>query len=117
MELANGDTMQGEVSSIHDGVISMKTPLGDVKIPVGRLRSLALKKVDLEVAKIRNGEIRAWFPDGNSLVFRLDAVGDGTLTGYTQNFGTATFRMSAFSRIEFNIHDVDLEDKRAGDEW
>jgi hypothetical protein len=117
MELANGDSLEGEVTSIKDGRILMKTPLGDISIPVARLRTVALKKVDLEKAKIRNGEIRAWFPDGGSIVFRLDSVGDGTLTGYTQNFGTATFKMSAFSRIEFNIHNPELDDKRSNDEW
>ena len=117
MELANGDTMAGEVQSIENGTIVVKTALGDVKIPVARLRTIALKKVDLEKAKIRNGEIRAWFPDGTSLVFRLDEVGKDTLTGYTQNFGTATFKTSAFSRIEFNIHQQDYENQRMTEEW
>ena len=48
MELANGDSLEGEVTSIQDGVITMKTPLGEVKLPVARLRTVALKKVDLE---------------------------------------------------------------------
>lgn len=117
MELANGDSMSGEVTSIQDGVITVKTPLGDVKVPVARLRTVALKKVDLERCIRRNGDIRAWFPDGSSLVFHLDGVGDGTLTGSSQNFGSATFKLSAFSRIEFNIYDVALEDKRARDDW
>jgi hypothetical protein len=117
MELANGDTMAGEVQSIENGIIVVKTSLGDVKIPVARLRTIALKKVDLEKAKIRNGEIRAWFPDATSLVFRLDAVGKDTLTGYTQNFGTATFKTSAFSRIEFNIHEQEYETQRMIEEW
>jgi hypothetical protein len=117
MELANGDSLAGEVTSIQDGLIAVKTGLGEIKIPVARLRSVALKKVDLEKAKLRNGDIRAWFPDGSSLVFRLDEVGDGTLTGYTQNFGTATFKLSAFNRIEFNIHDPGFENQRALDDW
>ena len=117
MELANGDSLDGEVVSITDGVITVKTPLGEVKVPVARLRTVALKKVDLERCKRRNGDIRAWFTDGSSIVFRLDGVGDGTLTGSSQNFGTATFKIAAFNRIEFNIYDPDLEDKRAPGEW
>ena len=109
--------LEGEVTSIQDGPIAVKTGLGEIKIPVARLRSVALKKVDLEKAKLRNGDIRAWFPDGSSIVFRLDEVGDGTLTGYTQNFGTATFKLSAFNRIEFNIHDPGFENQRALDDW
>lgn len=117
MELANGDSLDGEVVSIADGVIAVKTPLGDVKLPVDRIRTVALKKVDLERCKRRNGDIRAWFTDGSSIVFRLDGVGEGSLLGSSQNFGTATFQTAAFNRLEFNIHDPELEDKRAPGDW
>jgi hypothetical protein len=117
MELANGDSLTGDVALIQDGMITVKSPLGEIKVPVARLRTIALKKVDPERCIRRNGDIRAWFPDNSSLVFRLDGVGDGTLTGSSQNFGSATFRIAAFNRIEFNIHDVAMEDKRAGDDW
>lgn len=117
MELANGDSLDGEVVSIADGVMVMKTPLGDVKLPVARLRTVALKKADLERCKRRNGDIRGWFADGSSMVFRLDGVADATLLGSSQNFGGATFKLAAFSRIEFNIHDPELEDKRSTSEW
>ena len=117
MELANGDTLEGEVISIHEGVITVKTPLANVKLPVSRLRTVTLKKVELERCILRNGDIRAWFPDGTSIVFRLDDVGEGTLIGSSQNFGTATFKTAAFSRIEFNIHDPELEDKRGVGDW
>jgi hypothetical protein len=115
MELANGDNLPGEVIAIHDGLIELKTPLGEIKLPVSRLRSLALKPVEPERCKRYNGDIRGWFPDGSSIVFRLEACGEGTLTGFSQNFGTATFQLAAFSRIEFNIHAPDFEDRRAKD--
>jgi hypothetical protein len=117
MELANGDSIQGEVSAIQEGVITLKSPLGDISLPVARLRIIALAKVDPERCKRRNGDIRAWFSDGSSVVFRLDSVGDGTLTGYSQNFGTASFKTAAFNRIEFNIYDPEMEDKRLPEDW
>lgn len=117
MVLANDDTMEGEVTAIKDGLISVTTPLGEIQLPVGRLRTITLKKVDLERCIRRNGDIRGWFPDGSSIVFRLDGVTDGSISGSSQNFGTATFRMDAFNRIEFNIYDVELEEKRASDDW
>ena len=117
MELANGDSLQGDVVTVTDGMVSVKTPLGEVKLPVARIRTVALKKIDLERCIRRNGDIRAWFADGTAIIFRLDAVGEGTLSGSSQNFGKATFKTAAFSRIEFNIHDPDLEEKRAPDDW
>ena len=117
MELANGDTIAGEVTSIKDGVISVKTPLAEIQIPVSRLRTVALKPVEAERCIRREGDIRAWFPDGSSIVFRLDEVGDGTLTGSSQNFGSATFKMDAFNRLEFNIYPWLLDERPVADDW
>ena len=117
MELANGDSIEGDVLSIENGTITVKTPLGEVRLPVGRLRTIALPKVELEEAIRRNGDVHAWFPDGGRITFRLDSVGDGTITDSSQNFGTATFKLAAFSRLEFNIYDQDLADKRSAEAW
>ena len=117
MELRNGDSLAGEVISIADGMITVKTAFRDVKLPIETLRSVALKPVDRDESKRENGDVRGWLPDGSSVVFRLDGVGNGTLTGYSQNFGTADFKVAAFSRIEFNIYDPDLEDVRMANGW
>jgi len=117
MELANGDSIEGEPTSIKDGFVQIKSPLGEIKLPVARLRDINLKKDALETSIRRKGDVRAWFPDGTSLVFRLDSVGDGTLTGSSQNFGTAKFNLNAITRIEFNIYDPALEDKRSSNDW
>jgi hypothetical protein len=117
MELANGDSLTGEVTSIKDGTIAIKTPLGDVSLPVSRLRTLALKPVEAERTIRREGDVRAWFPDGSSIVFRLDECGDGTLTGSSQNFGSATFNLAAFNRIEFNIYSREYEKLRSEGQW
>jgi hypothetical protein len=117
MELRNGDTIAGKVVSIANDIITIQTPFRDVKLPVGVLRSIALKPVDLERCKRENGDIRAWFPDGSSLVFRLDSVEGDKLTGFSQNFGTTTFRIGAFNRVEFNIYDLELKDLRTVNGW
>ena len=117
MELRNGDSIDGEVVSILDGVITLKTPFRDVKLPVGALRSIVLKPVDLETSKRENGDVRAWFSDGSWIVFRLEGVGEGTLTGYNQSFGTAVFKIAAFNRIEFNIYDPKFEEIRTAGGW
>jgi len=112
MELRNGDTIEGELLSIQDGMVHLKTPFREVKLAVGALRSVALKAVDLERCKRENGDVRGWLPDGSSLVFRLDGVVDDTLTGSSQNFSTSQFKLSAFNRIEFNIYEPAYEEIR-----
>lgn len=117
MQLANGDSVAGEAASIRDGVIHLKTSLGEIKLPVSRIRNVALKPVEQEVAIRRNGDVRASFPDGSSIVFRLDQVDGDKITGSSQNFGTAVFQISAFDRIQFNIHDPNLKDVQKDDDW
>lgn len=112
MELRNGDTIEGELLSIQNGTVQLKTPFREVKLPVGALRSIALKPADLERCKRENGDVRAWFPDGSSLVFRLDGVEAGDLLGSSQNFKPTRFKLSAFSRIEFNIYNPEYEEIR-----
>jgi len=108
MVLRNGDLIRGVVKSIEDGMIHIETPFRDVSLPVERLRTLALSPVSLEEPKRENGDIRAWFADGGSIVFRLEGVtADGRAAkGYSQTFGTADFDLSAFSRLEFNIYEL-----------
>jgi len=117
MALRNGDSITGEVMSIEDGVIKIKTPHSEVSLPVSRLRTIALKPVALEEPKRNAGDVRAWFADGSSIVFRLEGMADGMITGYSQTFGTADFKASAFNRIEFNVQMVQLEALRGNKDW
>ena len=117
MELRNGDNLAGEVVSIVDGIITVKTPFKIVKLPIEVLRSISLKAANLERCKRENGDVRGWLADGSSVVFRLDDVKDGDLMGYSQNFGHANFKLSAFSRIEFNIYDPKFEEVRIANGW
>jgi len=112
MLLKNGDRIRGTVKSIEDGSITIETPYRDISLPVERLRTLALAPVDLEEPKRENGDVRAWFADGGSMVFRLEGVTDdgASVQGYSQTFGTAVFSLSAFNRMEFNIYDLFREE-------
>jgi hypothetical protein len=51
------------------------------------------------------------------MVFRLEGVTDDSLIGYSQNFGTVNFKISAFNRIEFNIYDPELQEIRLANGW
>ncbi|MGD9420596.1 MAG: hypothetical protein Q7R22_016785 [Verrucomicrobiota bacterium JB025] len=117
MRLANGDTVKGDVTSISDGQITIATAMGEISVPVSRFRDIALPSVDLERCIRRKGDVRAWFNDDTSVVFRLDAVSDGSIEGSSQNFGKAVFDLAAFKRLEFNIYDWSLKDMRLKEEW
>jgi len=104
IQLRNGDRLNGEIVSIKEGIVTLKTSYGEVKLPVSRLRSMPLGTVDLEKPLRRKEDVRAWFYDGSSIVFRLDEAARGYLSGSSQNFGNARFKMEAFTRLEFNIY-------------
>lgn len=117
MKLANGDSLTGEVSSIQNGKIGIKTSLGEISLPISRLRTIALKPVEPERSIRRNGDVRAWFSDGSSIVFELNSFTEGNMTGSSQNFGSATFNLAAFNRIDFNIYSRQYEELRTQSEW
>lgn len=117
MRLRNGDTIEGEVMSINGEEITIKTPFAEVKFPIERLKNLCLSSDQMEEAKLENGDVRATLVDGSRLVFRLDAVEDDAIIGYSQNFGTAKFSKNAFKRIEFNLYPKNGEEIRPSEEW
>lgn len=113
MLLRNGDSIAGEVLSIHDGVMRVKTPFSELDLPVSRLKNLTLKAAAYEEAKLMNGDVRAWLPEGGHVTFRLDGEEGGTLTGFSQNFGSAKFRLETFKRLEFNLYNTGFDALRA----
>ncbi len=117
MILRNGDTIDGEVTSVSNERITIKTKFSEVEIPVERLKNVVLKSADMETPKRNKGDVRATLADGTKLVFRLDSVEKGVLEGFSQNFGTARFNRDAFRKIEFNIYDRLMEERRKLDDW
>ena len=117
MKLANGDSIEGKVKSIQHGKVTIDTSLGELSLPVARLRTIMLPKADYEEAIARNGDVRAWMADGAFLVFDFISSDKDTITGQSQAFGTATFRRNAFQKIEFNIHSWELDSLRKEPVW
>ncbi|MBG7609011.1 MAG: hypothetical protein IZT59_13440 [Verrucomicrobia bacterium] len=117
MVLRNGDTIEGEVTKISDEQITLKTKFSEVTFPIARLKNLVLKSADMENPKRNKGDVRATLADGSQLVFRLDEVEDKMLVGFSQNFGTEKFAKDAFKKIEFNIYNRDIEERRLQDDW
>lgn len=117
MKLANGDSLDGKVKSIQKGQVTIETSLGEVTLPVARLRTIALPPAAPEEAIARNNDVRAWMSDGGFIVFEFIDSNDKTITGKSQNFGTATFRRDAFQKIDFNIYDFELDELRTQSDW
>jgi hypothetical protein len=117
LRLQNGDVVIGKVGDIKDGTLAIQTKHAEISIPIDRMRTVNLSGGDYEEPKRMKGDIRGMLREGGRLTFRLDSFRDGQLSGFSQTFGDAIFAAEAFSRLEFNIYDEELEAKRAGPEW
>jgi hypothetical protein len=107
IHLRNGDILLGKVHKIENSEISLTTRFNEIKLPVSRIKKLALAPNEYDERLLQNGDIRAWFQDGDYVTFRLEEItADGKIKGYSQHFGTATFDPRAFSRLECNIYPV-----------
>lgn len=115
IRLRNGDVIVGETLGIEDGRVRLRTTYKEITLPVPRLKSFALRTAEeaadpeLRWEPIRRkGDIRAHFAEGGSITFQLVGLEDGALIGRSQTFGEATFDLSAFSSLEFNIYELGL---------
>lgn len=119
IRLRNGDILTGRVLGVEEEKLKIETAHGEVLLPVARMTSAMLHRDEdkknpelYQKPKLMKGDVRAWFADGGSVVFRLDGVEEGHFLGYSQTFGDGRFRRNAFRRVEFNIHKPELEPLR-----
>jgi hypothetical protein len=106
--LNDGDRIRGTVKTFDGKSITFQTPSHEVSLPIERVRDIPGQSTELEQAKRQMGDVRAWFVDGGSIVFRAEGLNEdgAAVLGFSQNFGNARFDLTAFSRIDFNIYDL-----------
>ncbi len=119
MRLANGDIVIGEIQKIDQDLVHLTTSFGDVKVPLRRIKNIMLAPVEDE-DRMEINDVRAWFHEGGYVTIKLKSFDGETLSGYSQVYGDAEFKVSAFARIQFNIWDRSLDPARIGggsSEW
>lgn len=97
--LLNGDKVSGRLESFRDGKITFATDKAKLEIPFERVADVAFPSK--QVADDTKEAVRAFFPDGNSVTFRLQRWDDKGITGSSPNFGNVTFAPNTFARVEF----------------
>jgi len=120
IRLRNGDMVVGKVLGVENERLTIETPHGTIHLPVGRVSGIVLHseeelKTECEAChkpKLMKGDVKAWFPEGGNVVFRLDGIEGDHYVGFSQIFGTVRFRRDAFNRVEFNVHKAELEPLR-----
>lgn len=117
--LKNGDAILGKLGEIKNGILVVDTKHTPIRIPVAGMRTVQMKGSFKEKhsPKMEKGDVKAYFKDGGWVIFKLESITNESITGYHQAFGTKTFDLSAFSQIEFNIYDRQLNAGRAAEIW
>jgi hypothetical protein len=82
-----------------------------IRIPINKIRSISLGDKREEPKKYK-GDIRAWFKNGGYVTLRLSSLSAERINGYSQATGDVSMKLSAFSRIDFNIYGVDANKRR-----
>ncbi len=119
IRLANGDTVIGSIKKIEQNIATLGTDFGEVRVPLRLMRNIMLDELEDE-DRMEVNDVRAWFHEGGYVTIKLKSFDGKTIKGYSQVYGDADFKISAFSRIQFNIWDRNLDPARLSgesDEW
>lgn len=106
-KLLNGDKVSGTLESFRDGKLSFKTENGKLAIPFERVsESFFASKTNNTMAE--NAEnVRAFFPGGGSVTFRVERWDAHGVVATSPNFGRATFAPGTFERAELNLNPIE----------
>jgi hypothetical protein len=101
----NGDKISGQLESIVNQELSMKTAYATLKVPLARVEQILMALASTETPRLRGGNVYAAFTNGGGVTFELEKLDARTITGSSETFGSATFDRSAFNRLRFNLYD------------
>ncbi|MBI2926952.1 MAG: hypothetical protein HYY24_14755 [Verrucomicrobia bacterium] len=103
-KLRNGDRVAGDVQTIRDGKLAFATTGSTLAVPLSRVKQIELAGVKSTRPKAGPGDVRAFFPSGASVTFRLEKWDGQTVSGTSPSLGRVSFQTSAFARLQFNVH-------------
>ena len=103
----NDDVVSGHLKSITDGNVVFKTEYADMNIPLERVKEILTAVDSQHRARRRAEDIRCYFQNGNAVTLELQTIKSGVIEGKSENFGVASMKLNAFSRLQFNLYDED----------
>lgn len=104
VRLINGDMISGTLKSVAAGKATIKTPFGELNIPLERTEVIRFASAGLERARRNKHDIKAAFIDGGQVTIELMKLAEGKIEGRSENFGSVTMPTDMFRQLEFNIY-------------
>ena len=100
--LANRDKVFGKVVNLEETKATVETKQTKLDIPLERVTQIRFAKSDSVTNTLPN-EVRASFPGGESVVFKLDHWSPTEVKGTSRTFGPLSFDPKNFRQVQFNL--------------
>jgi hypothetical protein len=100
--LANRDKVFGKVLAIEPTKAMVEAKQAKLDIPLERITQVRFSKSAAET-NLFPGEVRAGFPGGESVVFKLEEWSSGEVKGVSRTFGPVTFDPKNIRQLQFNL--------------
>lgn len=101
--LANRDKVFGKLVALQETKASVETKQTKLDIPLERITQIRFARADAETNTLPE-EVRATFPGGESVVFKLDQWAAGQVRGTSRTFGKLHFDPKNFRQVQFNLN-------------
>jgi hypothetical protein len=101
--LANRDKVFGKVLALEETKATVETKQTKLDIPLERVTQIRFAKADSETNTLPH-EVRASFPGGESVVFKLDQWDASAVKGTSRTFGALTFDPKNIRQMKFNLN-------------
>ena len=106
VRLKNEDILEATTITLQpDQQLRLRTPLGDIAVPLARITSLTFPLRTVETQVQQGVAVEAFYAHQGSCRFFLDNVKDGQLAIRSPHFGTHQLALASFRRLHFDLQD------------
>ena len=99
----NHDRAGGKIETLQDGKIGLMFGEHHLNVPLERITQIDFAVTADPATVHRPGVVRAWFPGGGSLSFKLEKWDDKHIAGQSAVFGPLAFQPRSIRELEFNL--------------
>lgn len=106
IRFGNDDKLSGDVETIRDRKLKLKTGYGEMDVPLERVAEIRFGTKNLERARRNKLDVRAHLVDSGEITVELVKMTGGKVEGRSENFGSLTLPLEACTGFDFNIYEA-----------
>lgn len=102
--LENGDAIDGHLREVVKKGIILETELGEVTVPLNKLREVDYSRTAYDEAKREKRDVMVRLRDGSKVTLSLESWENGFIRGRSQQYGEITASLEEVHDVSFNIY-------------